>query len=695
MCEDMKIINLDKSIIFDSWRGEKPDLDYKILLGYAGVDIKENALQDIDILDMLYAYVKRAMEESCGQCFPCRNGLKKIAKRLKYMIEGKKSENDCEFLLSSSASIMKSARCDIGKRSLQALKDIIENVPSLLLSSDNAKTKSQNRMSEEKGESHYSSLITAPCINACPAHVDIPQYIEMIRTKREEEGLLSVENNCIMPGTIGRVCMRPCQDACVRKRNGEEISIRNLKRYLFDEDIKKQEKEDLYKNQIIEIEQRKENCENKEFIGKHQKDNKIAIIGAGPAGLSCAYFLAKNGYSPTIFEKEAKGGGMARYGIPDYRLPQEVIDKEINKIESIGVEIVYNTEIGKDKKIKDLKKENYKALCLAAGSHQAPRLHCEGEEDCLCGLVSGIEYLHQSAQGKKCIEGKTVLVIGGGNVAMDCVRTALRHGFEEVNLLYRRTEEAMPADKEEIYEAKLEGVNFHFLLAPHKIVHENGVVKELICQKMQLGKADASGRRSPQAIEGEFEHFACDVIIYAIGQKTSIEGIFEGMPEENVKNVENLENDEAGKQENFNLEKLLDRGKNIQSDAITGKIESDSFPLAFFGMGDCATGPTSLIMALAGGKRAAFYCAKLLEEGSAKAHMEAKLEAALHDISIDYEDGAMPFSDFQQKINKNELEIDKRLQSFSEVELSIPSFEARAESKRCLRCYRLIMIAHD
>ncbi len=635
-------LDLGKEYIIDTWQGDKPSGSYKALIGYGGLIQKD---ENIDILALLCSYIKKGTEESCGQCFPCRNGLKKILKRLQSLKTRDYLAEDLDFLLAHARLIMTSARCDIGQTTPKALIDIIENFPQLL------------KNSQKKKEDKYTALITAPCINACPAHVNIPHYIEMIRVGNNKEGLLNVMQDCIMPGTIGRVCMKPCESACKRKNNGEALSIRTLKRYLFDQSVEKS-----FENNLI----------TKNKIDK--KNEKIAIVGAGPAGLSCAYFLAKEGYAVSIFEKEKKGGGMAKYGIPDYRLPPLVLEEEIKRIQELGVEIFYNTEIGKNKKVEELKKEGFKILCVAAGSQKAPLLACEGEENCVNGIVSGIEYLHEAAEGKKIIEGKKVLVVGGGNVAMDCVRTAKRHGFEDVGIIYRRTEEEMPADKLEIHDAKNEGIDFHFLLAPQKIISENGKVKGLYCQKMKLGKPDASGRCSPIPCENEIQYFDCDVIISAIGQKTDVASLFE--------NIE------------IEADTLFDRSKNLKSDRITGKLLAENLPLAFFAMGDCATGPNSLISALAGGKRSAEYCRYLLEGKEISPTQKASLEADFHAISLLAEEEKHPPYDFNPSLPHLELAVDERLQGFMEVELAINTKMAKDEAKRCLRCYRIVMIAN-
>ena len=259
-------------------------------------------------------------------------------------------------------------------------------------------------------------------------------------------------------------------------------------------------------------------------MGEEPLTKRPVIIGAGPAGLSCAYFLAIKGYSVEIFESEEKGGGMLRYGIHAYRLPKDILDKEIENIEKMGVEIHYNKRLGRDFTVQSLKGD-FDAVFVAIGAWSASSMRCAGED--ADGVFGGIDVLYKVAKGEKVDLGKKVCVVGGGNTAIDAVRTAVRLGAEEVNLIYRRTENEMPAEPDEIRDARAEGVNFKFLCAPVEVINENGKVTGLKVQKMELGEPDASGRRSPVRVEGETEILYCDTIISAIGQQVVSEDIKE------------------------------------------------------------------------------------------------------------------------------------------------------------------------
>ena len=340
--------------------------------------------------------------------------------------------------------------------------------------------------------SDHSGDCKAPCFKACPTHQDIQSYVGLIANGETEEAIKIIKKDNPLPRSIGRVCPHPCEDACRRGHLEGAVSICSLKRFAGDE----------YSDYIPE-------CEKKN--GK-----KIAVVGGGPAGLSCAYFLLLRGYSVDVFESESKAGGMLRFGIPAYRLPKDVLDKEIENIEKMGAQFNYNKKLGRDFTIKSLKSD-YDAVFVATGAWKSSSLRCDGDN--ADGVIGGIDMLYKVANGEKVDLGKSVTVVGGGNTAIDAVRTAVRLGAENVTLIYRRTESEMPAEKDEIKDAKEEGVNFKFLVSPLNVVVENGKVKGINLQKMALGEPDSSGRRSPVAIEGETEILYCDTIISAIGQQ--------------------------------------------------------------------------------------------------------------------------------------------------------------------------------
>ncbi len=332
----------------------------------------------------------------------------------------------------------------------------------------------------------------APCFMACPTHQDIQGYVGLIANGEDREALKLIKKDNPLPASIGRVCPHPCEEKCRRNHLEGAVSICALKRFAADE--------------------------NADYIPKCEASNgkKVAIAGGGPAGLSCAYFLAIKGYEVHIFEAQEKAGGMLRYGIPAYRLPKDVLDKEIENIEKMGVKFHYSQRLGADFTVSSLKRQ-YDAVFVAIGAWKSANLGCPN--DSVLGVVGGIDMLYSVAKGESVDLGETVLVVGGGNTAIDAVRTAVRLGSKNVTLIYRRTENEMPAENEEIRDAKAEGVQFRFLAAPAEVVCENGKAVGLKIQNMKLGEPDASGRRSPVAIDGSTEIIPCDTVISAIGQR--------------------------------------------------------------------------------------------------------------------------------------------------------------------------------
>ncbi len=344
-----------------------------------------------------------------------------------------------------------------------------------------------------------------PCSLNCPAGTDCQGYVKKIAEGDAFGAVEIIKEKLPLPASIGRVCPHPCEKACRRTNVEEPISIAFLKYYAAD----------------------KVHNEGKHVVAtKAPSTGKtVGIIGGGPAGLTSAYYLASKGHSVTVFDAMPKMGGMLRYGIPEYRLPKAILDKEIEEIASIGVEMKNNFKIGKDASFEEFC-QKFDAVIVAIGAWKSMGVGCAGED--LEGVWGGIDFLRKVSLGEETNIGKSVAVVGGGNTAMDACRTAVRLGAENVYVIYRRTEKEMPAEKIEIAEAKEEGVTFKFLTNPAEIIGENGKVKQVKLQVMELGEPDASGRRSPVPVEGKFEILDVDTVISAIGQKVNVAG-FEGL----------------------------------------------------------------------------------------------------------------------------------------------------------------------
>jgi len=481
---------------------------------------------------------------------------------------------------------------------------------------------------------HYGDC-TAPCVLECPAHTDVQGYIRHIANGRYDAALTLIKETNPLPVVCGRICTRPCETKCRRNIFEGKIGIAYLKRFVADIDLNK---ETPYLP------------EKKPATGK-----KAAIIGAGPAGLSAAWFLAQEGHGVTIYEKQENPGGMLRYGIPSYRMPRETLDAEIGIITSLGVEIVYNTEFGKDITIAGLKAAGFGAILLAVGSQKGYPLGVDGEDGCPNVLI-GVEFLGSVTRGKHPgFAGKNIAVVGGGNTAMDCARTAVRLGAENVSLVYRRTIAEMPADKMEIEEAELEGVEFSFLTNPLSVSQTGGAVAMRLT-KMELGEPDVSGRRSPRPVAGSEYTAEFDYVISAIGQTQDLRFIG---PDCDV---------------SLNRDRLA-------ADNSTAMTSVDGV----FAAGDSVTGPQTAILAIAGGKRAALAMNQYMKgqriapEAAQYNHVKAK----------DYNDIApQTFSGVEsiEKIHMPMLTKEQRHHNFKEVELGLSQEEAQREAARCLEC---------
>ncbi len=410
------------------------------------------------------------------------------------------------------------------------------------------------------------------CIDACPTHMDIPEYIKAIRENRLEDGLKILYDTNPFSESCGRVCTAHCQDVCALGHNGEPIAIRWLKRYITDQTAER-------RNEIL-------------GIGKAlpEKEGTVGIIGGGPAGLTAAFYLRNYGYKVTVYEQHDKLGGMLRYGIPQYRLPKEILDREIQTILDTGVDVKYNVKVGKDITLKELK-ERHDALFISVGAQIGTQMPIEGIDT--PGVLVGLEFLDQIAEGKRPDLGERVMVVGGGNTAMDVCRSSVRLGAKEVLVFYRRTEAEMPANDEEIEEAKEEGVKFEFLTAPTKI-SKKGDRLEIQCIRMQLGEPDATGRRRPIPIEGSEFTVEVDTCIMAIGQKVD--------------------------------SSMADQAEVKATRWGTFEVDPDTLQTnvkGIFAGGDCELGPDDAIHAIADGKKAAYFIDKYISK-QGKNHAEPK-----------------------------------------------------------------------
>ena len=465
----------------------------------------------------------------------------------------------------------------------------------------------------------------APCQLNCPARTDCQGYVGLIANGEYDSAIKLIKNKISLPASIGRVCPHPCESACRRKNVDEAISIAQLKAFAADVDLNGE----------------KYIPEKSAPTGK-----KIAIIGGGPAGLTAAYKLAIMGHDVAIYDMMEKMGGMLRYGIPQYRLPKEILDKEISIIESLGVKMNNGFKLGREITIEGLKSV-YDAVIVAVGAWQSSSMRTPGEE--LGGVYGGIDFLRSVILGEPVEIGESVAICGGGNTAMDACRTAVRLGAKNVYVVYRRTRNEMPAEKIEIDEAEEEGVQYKFLTNPISFNGENGKVKSITLQVMELGEPDESGRRSPFPVEGKTEEIKVDSVIMAIGQK---------LVKEDVAELE-----------------LTDRG-NIKADIDTFETNIDGV----FAIGDATNRGASIAIEAIG------------EANRCSVVVDAYLKGEEIDTRVPYisrRDEEMIDYSSKEKCERKRpkvLDAEYRRHNFDEVCLGYTEEEAQAEASRCLEC---------
>jgi heterodisulfide reductase subunit A-like polyferredoxin len=469
---------------------------------------------------------------------------------------------------------------------------------------------------------------TAPCRLACPAGLNVQGYVQMVQQGKYKQALQIIMEELPLPGVLGRICPQPCEDSCRRCDVDVAVAIRNLKRLAADK----------FDPRDIEI-----RCLSK-------REEKVAIVGSGPAGLSAAYHLARKGIQSTIFEALPEIGGMLRVGIPSHRLPREILDQEIEIITNLGVEIKTNTSIGPDLNLEDLFEQGFKSVYLAIGAHQGFELGIPGET--AKGVRQGVDFLKEVNLTGKADTGGKVAVIGGGNVAIDVARCAVRLGAVTVNIIYRRTRTEMPAWEEEIHAAESEGIQITYLSAPQEVLVEDGRVVGLRCIQMELGEPDSSGRRRPIPIPGSEYDIEIDQLIPAIGQKPDLSSL------EDLTGL------------------TFSRWGTIETDAITYATGREGV----FAGGDVQTGPWVAIGAIAAGREAAESIVRYLDgrdmaENREPVSNENPIYRPIPEKEPVRERAKMP-----------ELTVAKRTDNFNEVELGYNDEAGRAEAGRCLNC---------
>jgi NADH-quinone oxidoreductase subunit F len=586
------------------------------IMGSGGLIVMD---EDTCMVDMSRFFLDFVQDESCGKCTPCRIGTKRMLEILDRICEGRGQEGDIERLEELGAMIKDTALCGLGQTAPNPVLSAIRHFRHEFV----------EHIRDKKCRAGVCpELVRAPCQNACPAGVDVPGYVSLIGEKRFDEALRLHRERNPLAAICSRVCFHPCESKCRRSTLDDPLSIRALKRYMVD-----QEKE----LQLPEIQADPANARR-----------KVAIVGAGPAGLSCAYFLARLGYKPEVFEAAKTAGGMLVQAIPAYRLPRDLLAKEVQMIQKMGARLRLGVRLGEDITLGGLKKQGYDAVFLGVGAPAGMSLGLKKEQE--AGVVEAVDFLRDYNLTGKAKVGEKVVVVGGGNAAVDAARTALRLGAGSVTVVYRRTRAEMPAYAEEVEEAEKEGVKFEFLAAPLELEVKKGKLASVRCRRMELGEFDRSGRRRPVSKGGGDFDLPADTLIAAVGQTLKAGELLDG------------------------VSLKLNERDFIAVNHATGQT---SEPWVFAG-GDAVSGPSSVIEAIAAGEKAAVGIDQFLTGGVHAAWRKDGRADTFFDPDADpVETARAPLS---------LIPVSRRRLNFEEVESTWSRTTALAESKRCLRC---------
>jgi NADH-quinone oxidoreductase subunit F len=577
------------------------------------------------MVDVARYFLEFTASESCGKCTPCREGTKWMLDILTKITEGVATEADLTRLEELSHVVAESSLCGLG-----------ESAPNPVLTT--------LKYFRDEYEAHViekrcpaavcDKIISSPCKHTCPLGTDVPAYAAHIAQGNFLKAAEVIRAHNPLPNVCARVCSRPCEKKCRSGEWGDPVAVRNLKRFALDYERDHKRKPKPPKK-------------------KARYDQSVGIVGSGPAGLMAAFSLAQQGYNVTVYEKMPVAGGMLGLAVPDYRLPREILDYDLDYIKRAGVKFELNCTIGKDIGFEELQRR-HDAIFVSVGAQKNKRLGVPGED--AEGVYDVLTFLRDVKTGARPNIGRRVGIVGGGDAAIDAARTAFRLGTEDVLILYRRTRNEMPADEDEIEEAVKEGIQIHYLVAPTRIIISNGKVAGVECQRMRLGDVDAGGRRKPVPIKDSEFIIELDALIPAIGQETDLSFL----PSNNGIKVTDWNT--------IKVEKAILR---------TGDA-------AVFAGGDVVTGPATVIEAMGAGKVAAEAIHKYLR--GLPVTREYKItrpdfEVAAVELS-DEELDAIP----ENKPEMQKIPVEGRRGGFVEVELGLKREDAICEGKRCLRC---------
>jgi NADPH-dependent glutamate synthase beta subunit-like oxidoreductase len=617
--------------------GDKSPSDIKAVIGWGGLVFLS---EEVCPVQLMVSFFEQAKDQSCGKCFPCRIGSRVIYDLLRDIAAGEAESGDIDKIKSLAADIRDGALCGFGIAFEKPLVDAIDNFRDEFEAHVNGK---QCKLPETE------SIMIAPCNFGCPATTDAARYIELISENKYIMSIDVARAPNPFSAVCGRACFHPCETICKRTNVDEPISIAFLKRFVSD-----------YEKKLVKEKQYR--------YSPHRSTGergKVAVIGAGPAGTTCARELAALDYEVTIFDAAPVVGGTTHLGIPAYRLPRNVVRGELEDVEAYGVKVKLNSKLGKDFTIEDLKEQGFKAIFLAIGAMKGRKLGIPGEEETE-GVMDAMEFLRRVNLGDETRLGDNVVVIGAGNSAVDCSRVSKHLGCKEVNIVYRRTRKEMPASDWEVDEAEEEGVKLNFLSAPTRVIGKDGKVVGLECLKMELGEPDESGRRRPVPIEGSEFTIDTDLVIAAVSQAPDMEYF---------KTIEGLD---------------ITRWNTFEVDPDTMETTVEGL----FAGGDAATGPDSVILSVQTGLQGANAIHKYLGgEGDKDFELLQRMRKIIDGLGAVEDSESCAGVSGLSRAKMPAMEPEERIGNFDEIEFGFSEKTAVAEADRCMRCYRIIMTA--
>ena len=595
------------------------------IVGSGGMVVMDEATCMVEVARFFLSFTQ---SESCGKCTPCRLGTRQMLSILTRITEGRGRDEDIDTLLSIAQTVKDCSLCGLGKT---APNPVVSTITYF-------RDEYEAHIREKKcPAAACETLMISPCQHTCPAGINIPKYVAHIADGEYREAIATIRERNPFAAVCGRICHHPCEGRCRRGELDDPVAIRTLKRFAAD----------WYAEHRAEI-------EAIEPFPRTKKE-KVAVVGAGPTGLSCAYFLAQAGYPVTVYEALPVGGDMLAVAIPEFRLPRAAIEQDIDYIVRRGVEIQYNTPITTNFTLEDLRREGLAAVFIAAGAQRSQRLGIPGELEDIEGLYYGLRFLRDVRLGHGVKVGQRVAVIGGGNVALDAARTCLRIGADDVSIYYRRSRDEMPVSDVEYEEAVAEGVGINFLVSPTRITSNDWKATGLLCVRMELGEPDESGRRRPMPLAGSGFTVETDTVIAAVGQAPDLSFL---PPDSSL--------------ERTRWETLV-----VDSNSLVTNV-----PGVFAG-GDFVTGPGMVVDAIAAGRRGAIAIDKYLRSDVSRVEIydrksAASIETARPELEETWE--------MKPRTAVKTLPLADRRSGFAEIELGFSEDVARREAKRCLRC---------